>query len=76
MEEEMPLDAATTVAVRAALQNLPAEHRRAVQAVYVEGRTYEEAVVVTAIPLGSLKRYLRLGLARLREQLDGIRNAA
>jgi len=37
--------------------------------VYLEDQTYEEAVATTGIPLGSLKRYLRLGLAQLRAQL-------
>lgn len=73
---EVPMDTAATLAVRTALQGLPAEHRRAVQAVYVEGMTYEEAAARTATPLGSLKRYLRLGVARLREQLEGALNAA
>jgi len=73
---EMALDTAATLRVRAALQTLPVAHQRAVLAVYVEGLRYEEAVARTAIPLGSLKRYLRLGLARLREQLEGIGNAA
>ena len=62
-------DAVTALEVRSLLHDLPEEHRKAVQAVYLEGRTYEEAAAVTAIPLGSLKRYLRLAITRLREQL-------
>lgn len=54
----------------AALENLPDERRRAVIAVYLEGCTYDEAAAATGIPLGSLKRYLRDGLADLREALD------
>ena len=38
---------------------------------YIEGRTYEEAAEATGIPLGSLKRYLRLGLGQLRLELAG-----
>ena len=41
-------------------------------AVYVEGRTYEEAAQATGIPLGSFKRYLRDGLAQLREELSDL----
>jgi RNA polymerase sigma-70 factor (ECF subfamily) len=63
------LDEVTLLSVRSAVQNLPEEQQRVVQAVYVEGKTYEEAAAATAIPLGSLKRYLRLALTRLREQL-------
>lgn len=51
------------------LAGLPQKTRDAVVAVYVEGRTYEEAVERTGIPLGSLKRYLRDGLAQLREEI-------
>jgi DNA-directed RNA polymerase specialized sigma24 family protein len=40
-----------------------------VTAVYVGGMTYEEAARATGIPLGTLKRYLRDGLAQLREEL-------
>ncbi len=70
--EPQATDEATVLSVRAALHNLPENLRKVVQAVYIEERTYEEAAQVTAIPLGSLKRYLRLGLAQLREQLAGI----
>jgi RNA polymerase sigma-70 factor (ECF subfamily) len=55
--------------LREALARLPEHERRAVAAVHVEGRTYEEAAARTGIPLGSLKRYLRDGLARLRAEL-------
>jgi RNA polymerase sigma factor (sigma-70 family) len=66
---EESIDETTALSIRSALQNLPDEQRRAVEAVYLEEKTYEEAAAVTAIPLGSLKRYLRLALTRLREQL-------
>jgi len=70
--EEHGADEATKLSVRTAVGHLPAHLRTVVQAVYIEGQTYEEAAATTAIPLGSLKRYLRLGLAQLREQLAGI----
>ena len=70
-EQEESRDAETIRAVRSAMTRLPDEHRRAIQAVYLEGRTYEEAAEVTGIPLGSLKRYLRLGLGQLQSQLAG-----
>jgi len=70
--EEKGTDEATLLSVRTAIGNLPENLRTVVQAVYIEGQTYEEAAATTAIPLGSLKRYLRLGLTQLREQLAGI----
>ena len=55
--------------LREALARLPQKEREAVAAVHVEGRTYEDAAAATGIPLGSLKRHLRDGLARLRAEL-------
>jgi len=55
--------------MRRALDSLPEQKRRVVLAIHVEGKTYEEAARDTEIPLGSLKRYLRDGLAQLREEL-------
>jgi RNA polymerase sigma factor (sigma-70 family) len=71
-EEEAPKDEEAVLAVREAMSRLPEEQQRAIQAVYLEGQTYEEAAEVTGIPLGSLKRYLRLGLGQLRSQLAGV----
>ena len=48
---------------------LPEKQKQAVMLVYVEGRTYDEAAERSGIPLGSLKRYLREGVAALRESL-------
>lgn len=53
-----------------ALENLPERERLAVAEVHVRGNTYEEAAAATGIPLGSLKRSLRTGLARLREEIE------
>ncbi len=58
-------------AVDRAIARLDPRERAAVLEVYVRGRTYDEASAATAIPLGTLKRALRTGLARLREVLDG-----
>jgi RNA polymerase sigma-70 factor (ECF subfamily) len=52
------------------VRELPEKQRAALLLVYVEGRTYEEAAERSGIPLGSLKRYLREGLAALREKLS------
>jgi len=63
------LDTTDVLSVRSVLQNLPEKQQLAIQAVYVEGKTYEEAAMATAIPLGSLKRYLQQALTQLRKQL-------
>ena len=61
-----------SVDVRQALAKLPERTREAVVAVYVMGMTYDEAAEGTGIPLGSLKRFLRQGLASLAPQLEGV----
>lgn len=55
--------------VRDALERLDERERAALVEVYLAGRTYDEAAIATDIPLGSLKRALRTGLAQLREIL-------
>ncbi|MFQ5697662.1 MAG: RNA polymerase sigma factor [Myxococcota bacterium] len=52
-----------------ALARLPEQERRAVEEVYVRGRSYQEAADATGLPLGTLKRRLRTGLAALRAWL-------
>jgi DNA-directed RNA polymerase specialized sigma24 family protein len=47
---------------RSAVRPLLEGQRRAIQAVYREGRTDKEAAEALGIPLRSLKRSLRLGL--------------
>jgi RNA polymerase sigma-70 factor (ECF subfamily) len=58
--------------LRRALARIPDKKREAVLAVYADGLTYEEAAQATGTPLGTLKRYLRDGLAQLRSELAGI----
>jgi RNA polymerase sigma-70 factor, ECF subfamily len=71
---EEPADEASDGALRRDLQRalaaLPEKQRAAVVAVHVEGRTYPDAADATGIPLGSLKRHLRDGLAALRGVLS------
>jgi RNA polymerase sigma-70 factor (ECF subfamily) len=56
--------------VRKAVESLSEKRRVAVLGVYLQGKTYNAVSEETGIPLGSLKRYLREGLAQLREQLS------
>ena len=55
--------------LRDALAGLPEEERRCVTGVYVEGLSYEEMSERSGVPLGTLKRRLRQGLAALRVRL-------
>jgi RNA polymerase sigma-70 factor (ECF subfamily) len=53
------------------MQKLPERSRDIVFGVYGQGKTYEQVAQESGTPLGSLKRYLRDGLAELRKQLAG-----
>jgi RNA polymerase sigma-70 factor (ECF subfamily) len=68
LEEQLGAEAREDL--RRALAKVPDKKREAVMAVYVGGLTYEEAARATGIPLGTLKRYLRDGLAQLRDELS------
>jgi RNA polymerase sigma-70 factor (ECF subfamily) len=57
-------------ALARAVRELPAEQRRAVESVYLEGRTVQEASRASGVPPGTLKRRLREALAALRTRGD------
>ena len=56
------------VGIRHALAKLSEAKRVVLIAAYGQGRTYEQIAQDTGIPLGSVKRYLREGLAELRQK--------
>jgi RNA polymerase sigma-70 factor (ECF subfamily) len=60
--------------VHAALEELPAEQRLAVQLAYFEGLTHSEVAGRIGIPLGTVKSRLRLAFARLRTTLAGVKD--
>jgi RNA polymerase sigma-70 factor (ECF subfamily) len=60
----------TAERVRAALEVLPEEQRRAVDLAYFGGRTYREVAEVLGIPEGTAKSRLRLALRKIGNVLD------
>jgi RNA polymerase sigma-70 factor (ECF subfamily) len=56
--------------VRAALERLPPEQRRAIELAYFGGRTYRQVAEVLGIPEGTAKSRLRLGLRRIADALE------
>jgi RNA polymerase sigma-70 factor, ECF subfamily len=52
------------------LRDLPEEQRKALLLAYYEGYTHQELAAVMHAPLGTVKSWVRRGLARLRECLD------
>jgi RNA polymerase sigma factor (sigma-70 family) len=59
------------VGLRRALELLDDRKRLALEAVYIEGFTYDEAAVHLDTPLGTLKGLLKEGLSELRQKIVG-----
>ncbi|HUO69232.1 MAG TPA: sigma-70 family RNA polymerase sigma factor [Solirubrobacteraceae bacterium] len=56
--------------VQAALQALPAEQREVIELAYFRGFTHSEIAAGLGLPPGTVKGRIRLGLQKLREQLE------
>ncbi len=68
---EAALGRATATEMRAAIDRLPEEQRRAIELAYFEGYTYREVAELTGVAPGTANGRLRLALAKLREGLTG-----
>lgn len=68
--EEVAVTEDAMVRVRAALPDLPTEQRRAVLLAAMYGRSAAEIASVEAIPLGTAKSRIRMGMAKLRGALE------
>jgi RNA polymerase sigma-70 factor (ECF subfamily) len=56
--------------VGAALEGLPADQREAIELAYFKGYTHQQIAELTAVPLGTVKGRMRLGLHKLRGLLQ------
>ena len=68
--EELATALVAAEKVRAALEVLPEEQRRAVQLAYFGGQTYRQVAQTLGIPEGTAKSRLRLALRRIAAVLD------
>jgi RNA polymerase sigma-70 factor (ECF subfamily) len=68
--EEMATALVAAERVRAALEALPPEQRRAIHLAYFDGNTYRQVAEVLGIPEGTAKSRLRLGLRRVAAALE------
>lgn len=68
--EEMATALLTAERVRAALELLPEEQRRAVHLAYFGGKTYRQVAETLGIPEGTAKSRLRLALRRIAATLE------
>jgi RNA polymerase sigma-70 factor (ECF subfamily) len=73
--DHLALAAADRSVVRAALSRLPGPQREALVLAYWGGLTADQIAARAGVPLGTAKSRIRLGLARLRSELQPLRAA-
>ena len=66
------LEKETAAHIHRALSTIAPAQRQAIEAVYLDGRTYAETATCTGVAQGTVKSRVRLGLDRLRPAVAGL----
>lgn len=70
LAEEMLIDAERKARVHGCLETLDEAPREAIRSAFFEGRTYAELAEAKDIPLGTMKSWIRRGLAKLKACME------
>ena len=65
------IENSTSLEIRGAIDELPNEQRRVIELAYFGGFTHVEIASMLDAPIGTVKGRMRLGLHKLRDQLQG-----
>jgi RNA polymerase sigma-70 factor, ECF subfamily len=65
------IENSTSLEIRGAIDELPSEQRRVIELAYFGGFTHAEIASMLGAPIGTVKGRMRLGLHKLRDQLQG-----
>ena len=68
--DDMLIDAERTARVHTCLDTLDDPQRGAIRTAFLEGATYAELAERDGVPLGTMKSWIRRGLARLRDCME------
>jgi RNA polymerase sigma-70 factor, ECF subfamily len=69
--EAQAIESANSREIREALTELPGEQRRVIELAYFGGFTHVEIASMLGAPVGTVKGRMRLGLQKLRSQMQG-----
>lgn len=68
--DEQMIDAERTARVYGCIEKLDATPRDAIRSAFLDGRTYAELAERDGVPLGTMKSWIRRGLARLKTCME------
>jgi RNA polymerase sigma-70 factor (ECF subfamily) len=70
LADDIMIDGERTARVHQCIDTLEAKQRDAIKTAFFEGRTYAELAEAQDVPLGTMKSWVRRGLAKLKTCLE------